>query len=198
MFFKGKRDRNDPCLLHSSSLITPKNTHESHLAHAWNLSYGKPKFFSSVPLQFLFQTPLETILTSQIQLLISISLSLDNHLSVSLHLSLSGICFHRFSRPFLLLSSGIPGLKEEGSGSSPINPLKADTINPSEKPRMVVGKGAGGLKSQREWYLVRVCGKMASQVSPLCSVLEFQAKWKFVPFVRTCWQMLKFKSYGQF
>lgn len=52
LFFKGKKDRNYLRLLHSTILITPKNTHESHLAHAWNLSYDKQSFF------FLFCAPL--------------------------------------------------------------------------------------------------------------------------------------------
>jgi len=57
---------------------------------------------------------------------------------------------------FSCYSSGNPWLKGGSPRVITNNPLKADTINPSEMPQTLVGKRAGGLKSQREWCLVRV------------------------------------------
>lgn len=56
LFFKGNKDRNYPCLLYSTTLVTRKNTHESHLAHAWNISYDKQKFLFCAPLVLVSNT----------------------------------------------------------------------------------------------------------------------------------------------
>lgn len=108
LFFKGKKDRNYPCLFHSTMLITHKNTHESHLAHAWNLLYGKQSFFFSlsVPLQSLFQTPLETILTANPAVNFYLVWALIITSQFPFTSRSRGICFHSaadFFTPFLLL-----------------------------------------------------------------------------------------------
>lgn len=129
LFFKGMKDRNYPCLFHSTMLITHKNTHESHLAHAWNLLYGKQSFF------FPFCAPSVLVsntswnhFDSKSSCSFLFSLSSDYYLSVPLHLSILGYLLSqccRFFRPIsLVILQVIPGSKEEAPGSSPITPSR--------------------------------------------------------------------------
>lgn len=155
------------------------------------------KVFSlSVPLQSLFQTPLETILTANPAVNFYLVWALIITSQFPFTSRSRGICFH--SAPhFSCYSSGNPWLK----GGSP----RVITNNPQGWHHKPLWKASDACGKEGRWTqipkrMVSCEGLWQDSKSSFsfCSVLEFQAKCTFFPVARTCWQMLKSESYSQF